>query len=183
VDHRGGRDKINRRTERRFAGEAMIGDVRAVEEGEIVGAVHDALEGVIGIVKVELDPAVSADERRADRAADVEIEAGRLPPVGRLADEARTRDTAAADDAGGLDAIDDRASLGEGARSEREDERERCATASQLYAGSVAGSELNPSGITFGIPWRTSSGVTPIAAQPMPPWCGNVSMTASGIIA
>ena len=39
----------------------------------------------------------------------------------------------------------------------------------QLYAGRVAGRELNPSGITFWIPWRTSSGVTPIAAQPLPP--------------
>src|SRR5258708_5360750 len=29
----------------------------------------------------------------------------------------------------------------------------------QLYAGSVAGRGLNPSGITFGMPCRTSSGV------------------------
>jgi len=43
------------------------------------------------------------------------------------------------------------------------------ASPAQLYAGSVAGKGLNPSGITFGMPWRTSSGVIPMAAHPLPP--------------
>jgi hypothetical protein len=102
----------------------MIGDVRTVEEGKIVGAGLDPLEGVIGIVRVELDLAISAEQRRADRAAQIEIKAGGLPPVRRLADETRTRDAAAADGALRLDAIDDRAGLGGGARSEREGEGE-----------------------------------------------------------
>jgi hypothetical protein len=124
VDHRGRRNEINGRPERDFAGEAMIGDVRAVEKGKIVGAVLDALEALFGIVKVELEPALTADERRADRAADIEIKAGGLPPVRRLADEPRTRNAAAADDAGRLDAIDDRAGVGKGARGENKSERE-----------------------------------------------------------
>jgi hypothetical protein len=69
---------------------------------------------VIGIIGVELDPAVSADERRADRAAEVEIKPGGLPPVRRLADETRPRNAAAADDTFSLHAIDDRTGVGEG---------------------------------------------------------------------
>ena len=65
----------------------MIGDVRAVEKRKIVRAVVDAPERLVGIVRMELDPAVSAEQRSADSSADVEIEAGSLPPVGRLADE------------------------------------------------------------------------------------------------
>ena len=95
----------------------MIGDVRTVEEGKIVGAVLDPLEGVIGIVRVELDPAISPEQRRADRAAEIEIKAGGLPPVRRLADETRTRDAAATDDAGRFDAIDDLPRVGEGAQA------------------------------------------------------------------
>jgi hypothetical protein len=100
MDHRRRRGEINGGTERDPAREPMVGDVGAVEEEEIVAAVLDALERVIGIVRVELDPAVAANERRADRAADVEIKLGSLPPVGRLAEETRTRDAAAADDCG-----------------------------------------------------------------------------------
>ena len=190
----------------------MIGDVRAVEKRKFVGAVLDPLERVIGIVSVELDLAISPEQRRADRAAQIEIKAGGLPPVRRLADETRTRDAAAVDDAGRFDAIDDLPRVGERASGEREGDtqaprwsrpsrrpllgllrtRDSYAIAhpkprseerreasrlegrfqqapTQLYAGRVAGSELNPSGITFGIPCRTSSGVTPIAAQPLPP--------------
>ena len=54
----------------------MIADVRAVEEEEIVRAVSDAREGFVGIIRVELDPAFGPKQRRADRAAKVEIEAG-----------------------------------------------------------------------------------------------------------
>ena len=97
-----------------------------VEKGKIVGAVLDALERLVGIVRPELDPALRAKQRRADRATKVEIEAGGLPPVRRLADEARARDAAAADDAAGLDALDDRAGVG-GAESEGERERRRAA--------------------------------------------------------
>ena len=103
----------------------MIGDVRTVEEGKIVGAGLDPLEGVIGIVRVELDLAISPEQRRADRAAQIEIKAGGLPPVRRLADETRTRDAAATDDAGRFDAIDDLPRVGEGARGEREGEERR----------------------------------------------------------
>ena len=153
----------------------MIGDVRAVEEEQIVGAVSDARERLVGIIRVELDLAFGPKQRRADRAAKVEIEAGRRA-VRRLADQPRTRHAAAADDAGGLDAIDDRTGVGEGTKSKREHERD-CGgqrshgrqRAAQLYAGSVAGRELNPSGMMFWIPCRTSSGVTPIAAHPLPP--------------
>lgn len=99
----------------------MIGDVRTVEEGKIVGAVLDPLEGVIGIVRVELDLAISPEQRRADRAAQIEIKAGGLPPVRRLADETRTRDAAATDDAGRFDAIDDLPRVG--GRATGEDER------------------------------------------------------------
>src|SRR5277367_3490201 len=44
-----------------------------------------------------------------------------------------------------------------------------CKSSAQLYAGSVAGRGLNPSGMTFEMPCRTSSGVIPIAAHPFPP--------------
>ena len=100
----------------------MIGDVRTVEEGKIVGAVLDPLEGVIEVVRVELDLAISPEQRRADRAAQIEIKAGGLPPVRRLADETRTRDAAATDDAGRFDAIDDLPRVGERASAEREGE-------------------------------------------------------------
>ena len=125
---------------------------------------------------MELDPAFGPKQRRADRAAKVEIEAGGRA-VGGPTDQARTGDAAAANHAGGLDAIDDRAGVGERAKGEgvkANAERGRPGSqdaerAAQLYAGSVAGRELNPSGITFGILWRTSSGVIPIAAHPLPP--------------
>src|ERR1700685_741719 len=98
----------------------MIGDVRTVEEGKIVGAGLDPLEGVIGIVRVELDLAISPEQRRADRAAQIEIKAGAPPPVRHRADETRSRDAATTDDAGRFDAIDDLPCVGEGARGERE---------------------------------------------------------------
>ena len=199
-DHHRRRDEIDRRAERHLAGEAVIDDFRAVEKGKIVGAVLDALERLVGIVRLELDLALGAEQRRADRAAKVEVEAGGFPPVRRLADEARARDAAAADDAAGLDALDERAGMGGRRQGERDVAMQRKrlmgarsrlaaaapprassrpgfapmgggrgAAAAQLYAGSVDGSELNPSGITFGMPCRTSSGVTPIASQPLPP--------------
>ena len=76
----------------------MIGDVRAVEEEQIVGALSDTREGLVGIIRVELDLAFGPKQRRADRAAKVEIEAGPRA-VRRLADQPRTRRAAAADDA------------------------------------------------------------------------------------
>ena len=213
MDHRRRRNEINRRTERDLGGEAMIGDVRAVEKGEIVGAGLDALEGVIGIVRVELEPAVLGKERCADRAAKVEIEpAGPRPTAGRSARPGRgtppqrmtpddlMRSTIAPAWAAGHEAsataiatpsagvvLRDARFAGSSGRGLcvrplapnlvlRSDAKQRVSkddsssTARfQLYAGSVAGSELNPSGIAFGIPWRTSSGVIPIASQPLPP--------------
>ena len=98
MDHRGSRDEIDGGPERRRAGEAMIGDLGAIEEEEIVGAVGDARERAVGIIKVELDFALGPEQRRADRAAKIEIEAGgRL--VRRLADQSRARDAAATNDA------------------------------------------------------------------------------------
>ena len=76
VDHCGGRDEVDRGPERRGAREPMVGDVRSVEEEEIVGALSDAREGLVGIIRVELDPAFGPKQRRADRAAKIEIEAG-----------------------------------------------------------------------------------------------------------
>ena len=76
----------------------MIGDVRSVEEEEIVGAVSDAREGLVGIIRMELDLALGPKQRRADRAAKIEIEAGGRA-VGRLTDQPGTRDAAAANDA------------------------------------------------------------------------------------
>jgi hypothetical protein len=93
----------------------LIGDVRAVKKGKIVGAGLDALERLVGVITVKFDPSVVAEEGRADCAAEVEIEAPGLTPVSRLADETRTRNAAAADDAGKLDAIHDWARVGEGA--------------------------------------------------------------------
>jgi hypothetical protein len=78
-------------------------------------------------------------------------------------------DAAAADHTGGFDAIDDWAGSGTGAKGERERNRSAERWRAQLYAGSVAGRGLNPSGMTFWIFWRTSSGVIPIAAHPLPP--------------
>ena len=98
MNHRGSGNEIDRWPQRHRAGEAMIGDVRSVEEEQIVGAVHDACERLVGIIRVELDPALGPKERRADRAAKIEIEAGGRA-VGRLAEQARTRDAAAANDA------------------------------------------------------------------------------------
>ena len=98
MDHGRGGDEIDRGPERRCAGEAMIGDLRSVKEEKIVGAVGDARERAVGIIKVELDFALRPKHRRADRAAKIEIEAGgRL--VGRLADQSRARDAAAANGA------------------------------------------------------------------------------------
>ena len=76
----------------------MVGDVRSVEEEQIVGAVSDAREGLVGIIRMELDPAFGPKQRRADRAAKVEIEAGGRA-VGGLVDQSGTRDAAAANDA------------------------------------------------------------------------------------
>jgi hypothetical protein len=76
----------------------MVGDVRSVEEEQIVGAVSDTRKGLVGIIRMELDPAFRPKQRRADRAAKVEIKAGGRA-VGRLADEPRARGAAAADDA------------------------------------------------------------------------------------
>src|ERR1700722_2985438 len=76
MDHRGGRDEIDRWPERHCAGEAMIGDVRSAQEEQIVGAVSDAREGLVGIIGMELDPALGPKERRADRAAEAEKKAG-----------------------------------------------------------------------------------------------------------
>jgi hypothetical protein len=76
----------------------MIGDVRSVEEEEIIGAVSDAPEGLFGIIRMELDPAFAPKERRADRAAKIEIEAGRRAFGGPI-NQAGTRDAAAANDA------------------------------------------------------------------------------------
>jgi hypothetical protein len=98
MNHRGSGNEIDRWARRHRAGEAMIDDVRSVEEEQIIGAVSDAREGFVGTIKMELDPALGPKERRADRAAKVEIEAGGRV-VGRLADQARTRDAAAANDA------------------------------------------------------------------------------------
>src|SRR6202044_1654660 len=103
--------EIDRWPKRDCAGEAMIGDVGSVEEEKVVGAVGDAREGFVGIISAELDPAFGPKQRRADRAAEIEIEAGGRTVV-RLADQARTRDAAAADHTGGFDAIDDRAGVG-----------------------------------------------------------------------
>src|SRR5271157_1986405 len=108
MDHRRRRDEIDRGTERHLAGEVMIDDFRAVEKEEIVGAVLNSLERLVRIVRVELDPPFGAKQRRADRTTEVEVEAGRNSPVRRLSNEPGTRDAAAADDAAGLDAIDDR---------------------------------------------------------------------------
>jgi hypothetical protein len=86
----------------------MIEDFRAVEKGKIVGAVLNSLERLVRIVGVELDPPFRAKQRRADRTTEVEVEASRNSPVGRLPDEPGTRDAASADDTAGLDPIDDR---------------------------------------------------------------------------
>ena len=109
--HCGGRDEDDRRAERRPAGQLLLDDLRAVEEGEVVRAVPRPVERLVGIVRAELDAAVGAEQRRADRPAEVEIEAGRLAPVGRLADEPGARDAAATDDVIRLDALDDLAGV------------------------------------------------------------------------
>jgi hypothetical protein len=41
----------------------VIGDLGAVEKREIVGAVPDALERLVGIVRPEFDFALSAEQR------------------------------------------------------------------------------------------------------------------------
>jgi hypothetical protein len=112
MDHRGSRDEVDRRPEGYCAGEAMIGDVRSVEEEQIVGAISDARKGFVGILRVELDPAFGPEQRRADRAAKIGIEAGGRVVDGPI-DQSRTRDAAAADHTGGFDAIDDCAGVGE----------------------------------------------------------------------
>src|SRR6202167_5784658 len=71
MDHRRSRDEIDRWRERHRAGQAMIGDVRSVEEKQIVSAVSYAREGLVGIIRMELDPAFGPKERRADRAAKI----------------------------------------------------------------------------------------------------------------
>jgi hypothetical protein len=76
----------------------MIGDLCAVDEEQVIGAVSDARERLIRIIRMELDPAFWPQQRRADRAAEVEIEAGDRA-VGRLADQAWARNTAAANGA------------------------------------------------------------------------------------
>ena len=98
MDHGRSGDEIDRGPKRRRAGEAMIGDLGAIEEEKIVGAVGDARERCVGIIKVELDFALPSKQRRADRAAKIEIEAGGRA-VRRLADQSRSRDAAAANDA------------------------------------------------------------------------------------
>jgi hypothetical protein len=117
---------------------------------------------------MELDPAALAEQRRADRAAKIEIEAGGRGVDGPI-DQSRTGDATAADHTGRFDAIDDRARFGAGAKDEGECNRRAERSRAQLYAGSVAGRGLNPSGMTFWIFWRTSSGVIPIAEHPLPP--------------
>ena len=72
---------------------------------------------------MELDPAVSTEQRRADRAAEVELEAGGRA-LRRLAEQARTGNAAAANDARGLDAIDDRPGVGERTEGEGEGDAE-----------------------------------------------------------
>ena len=94
MDHRRGRDEIDRGPERHGASEAMIGDIRAVEEEQIVGAVSDAREGPVGIIRSELDLTFGPEQHRADCTAKVEIEAGGRA-VRRLADQSRSRDAAA----------------------------------------------------------------------------------------
>ena len=76
MDNRRCRDEIGRGPGRHRAGEPMVGDVRTVQEEQIVGALSDAREGFVGIIGMELDPAALAEQRRADRAATIEIEAG-----------------------------------------------------------------------------------------------------------
>ena len=85
VDHSRGGDEIDRGPERRRAGESMIGDIGAIEEEKIVRAVGDARERAVGIVRVEFDLAFGPKQRRADRAAKIEIEAG-----GRVVGDALT---------------------------------------------------------------------------------------------
>ena len=99
MDHRRRGDEIDRWPECYCAGEAMICDVRSVEEKQIVGAVSDARERAVGIIRVEFEPACGPKQRRANRAAKIEIEADGLAPIERLADEPGTRGAAAANDA------------------------------------------------------------------------------------
>ena len=114
MDHSRGVDEIDCGPERRRGGKAMIGDFGAIEEEKIVRAVGDPCERGIGIVRVEFDLAFGPKQRGADCAAKIEIEAGGRV-VGRRIDESWTGRAAAANDARGLDAIDDRAGVsGEG---------------------------------------------------------------------
>src|SRR5208283_4746202 len=122
-DHRRGRDEHDRRAQNGPAREALIENLRAVQEGEIVLAFADTVEGRVEIVRVERDASVRLEQRRADGAAEVEIEPQSLAPVGRLADEARPGHAAAADDAIGLDAIDDGPGVGD-SRSKRQSENQ-----------------------------------------------------------
>ena len=123
-DHRGGGDEHDRGAGRRFPGELLLEDFGAVEEGKVIGSAPRPVERLVGIVRAELDAAVGSEKRRADRAAKVEIEAGGLAPVGRLADQAWARDAAAADDAVGLDAVDDGSGMGGQAPRDQEGEGE-----------------------------------------------------------
>jgi hypothetical protein len=131
MDHRRSGNEVNRWPKPHCAGEAMIGDVRSVQEEQIVGAVSDAREGLVGIIRMELDPAFGPKQGRADRAAKIEIEAGRRA-VGGPIDQSRTGDAAAADDTRGLYAINDRAGLGAGAKGERERNRSAERSRTQL---------------------------------------------------
>src|SRR3984957_8329200 len=76
MDHRGGRDEIDRWPERHCAGEAMIGDVRSAQEEHTGGPLSDAREGLVEIKRMDPVPPPGPKERRADRAAEVEIKAG-----------------------------------------------------------------------------------------------------------
>jgi hypothetical protein len=60
MNHCGSGNEIDRWAQRHRAGEAMIGDLRSVEEEQIVGAFSDAREGFVGTIKMELDPAFAA---------------------------------------------------------------------------------------------------------------------------
>ena len=102
--------------------EPLIENFGAAEEGEIVRPVADAVEGRVEIVWMKFDPPFRPKQRRPDRPAEVEEKAGGAA-VGRLAEQPRTRDAAAADDVVRLDVIDDRA--GAHGAGPREDYRQR----------------------------------------------------------
>jgi hypothetical protein len=160
--------------------EFVIDDFRAAEEEQVVAPGAYGVVARLGVVERHRHLDRSSGRRDAEGAAQLDQQAARRT-VFVQREQAGPGGRAAMDGAARLDPIQHRAGdrgRREGARRERRrgeraaQERRRPAGQhrfSQLYAGNVAGSVLKLSGGGAEIPWRRSSGVTPIALHPWPP--------------